>query len=89
MTEGNPYRVLGIGDACIDLLIPVSEEFLAQILGEKGGSQSIGIEELNHILSSSPTAPFIATGGSCANTIKGLAGLKEKCVFSVIPATIH
>lgn len=81
MIDHQPYRILGIGDACIDLLIPVSEEFLAQVPGEKGGSQPIGIEDLNHILSASQTPPLIATGGSCANTIKGLAGLQEKCAF--------
>lgn len=81
MKEEYPYHVLGIGDACIDLLIPVSEEFLTKVPGEKGGSQPIAIEELNHILTASGTAPHIATGGSSANTIKGLAALNEKCAF--------
>lgn len=81
MMEHQPYRILGIGDACIDLLLPVSEEFLAQIPGEKGGSQPIEIEELNRIISASHSQPLIATGGSCANTLKGLAGLREKCAF--------
>lgn len=81
MIENQPYRILGIGDACIDLLIPVSDEFLSQVPGEKGGSQPIEIEQMNRIVSASPEPPVIATGGSCANTIKGLAGLQEKCAF--------
>lgn len=81
MAENQSYRILGIGDACIDLLIPVSDEFLSQVPGEKGGSQSIEIEQMNRILAASPAPPVIATGGSCANTIKGLAGLHEKCAF--------
>lgn len=81
MMKHHLYRVLGIGHACMDLLIPVSEEFLTRVPGEKGGAESIGIEQLNHILSISHTEPLLATGGSCANTIKGLASLGEKCAF--------
>jgi sugar/nucleoside kinase (ribokinase family) len=81
MIHENPYRILGIGDACMDLLIPVEEEFLAHVPGEKGGSQPISPEELNKILAAAPTPPYIATGGSGANTIKGLAALNEKCAF--------
>lgn len=81
MIEHHPYRVLGVGAACMDLLIPVSDDFLTHVPGEKGGAQPIGIDKLNHILSKSHTLPNIATGGSCANTIKGLAGLEEKCAF--------
>lgn len=81
MIEQSPYRVLGIGHACMDLLIPVNEEFLTHVPGEKGGARPIGIEQLNHILSLSHVQPHLATGGSCANTIKGLASLGEKCGF--------
>lgn len=81
MTEHPPYRVLGVGAACMDLLMPVSEDFLSRVPGEKGGAQPIGIEKLNQIISASQTVPHIATGGSCANTLKGLANLREKCAF--------
>lgn len=80
MIDQHPYRVLGIGHACMDLLIPVEEEFLQCITGEKGGAQSICIDRLNQILDVLQK-PYLATGGSCANTIKGLAGLGEKCAF--------
>lgn len=76
-----PYNVLGLGDACVDLIIPISEKGLEQVPGEKGGSQLIGIDELQRILSTSESVPVMTTGGSSANTIKGLAGLGEKCAF--------
>lgn len=81
MLENHSHRVLGIGHACMDLLIPVKEEFLAHVPGKKGGSQPIKFELLSHLLSLSDEKPHLATGGSCANTIKGLAGLGEKCAF--------
>jgi sugar/nucleoside kinase (ribokinase family) len=81
MIEHLPYRVLGVGHACIDLLIPVSEEFLKHVPGKKGGTQPISIEELNHLISLSHQQPYLATGGSSANAIKGLAALGEKCAF--------
>lgn len=80
MIDQHPYRVLGIGHACMDLLIPVEEDFLQYIPGEKGGAQPIEYEQLKQILKISQK-PHLATGGSCANTIKGLAGLGEKCAF--------
>ncbi len=81
MTIQHPYRILGVGAACIDLLVPVEEEFLKYVPGEKGGAQAIDIEKLNQIIFLSGTKPQVVTGGSCANTIKGLANLGEKCSF--------
>lgn len=74
------YRVLGMGHACMDLLIPIEEEFLQHIPGKKGGSQAIALEQLDQILNATQK-PHFATGGSSANTIKGLAGLGETCAF--------
>lgn len=81
-TQQFPYRVIGMGQACIDFLIPVDEEFLQHnISGDKGGCIEIDIETLTAILNKAPTPPLVRTGGSCANTIKGLAGLGEKCAL--------
>jgi sugar/nucleoside kinase (ribokinase family) len=64
----------------MDQLVHVSEEFLAQkVPGEKGGGDRLTREELNRIKEQLDTAPSLATGGSSANTIKGLAYLGEKC----------
>jgi sugar/nucleoside kinase (ribokinase family) len=81
IAEFPSYDVLGVGGACMDLIIPISDDLLKHIHGEKGGALPIGIEELNEILSKIKTTPIMTTGGSCANTIKGLACLNEKCAF--------
>lgn len=81
MLSHHSFRVLSLGASCIDLIIPVSEEFLAQISGEKGGCEHIHIEELNRIKEIIEVEPKIVTGGSSANTIKALASLGEKCGF--------
>lgn len=82
MLEHHPYRVLGVGAAVIDQLVQVSEEFLDDVPGEKGGSDRLTIDELNRIKGKLNAAPItLATGGSSANTIKGLANLGEKCAL--------
>lgn len=75
------YNVLGIGAACIDLMINVSDGFLREIPGTKGGAQPIERHELDYILTLSGQTPLITTGGSAANVIKCLAGLGESCAF--------
>lgn len=81
MTSRSNYHVIGVGQACIDLLVHVDEEFLQNIPGEKGGCIGIDLEQLNDILKKIPAPPLISAGGSCANAIKGLAGLGETCAF--------
>lgn len=81
MSERQPYRILGVGNACMDLLLPIEEDFLAHVPGDKGGSQAISSEKLHHLIALSDTTPLIATGGSCANTIKGLTSLGEQCAL--------
>lgn len=82
MIDRHPHTILGVGSACIDLLIPVSEEFLkTHVPGVKGGAQKISIANLEHIVQESHIKPEIATGGSCANTIKGLANLGQSCAL--------
>lgn len=82
MLKQQSYEVLGLGDACIDLLIPVTDEFLmTQVPGEKGGAQAIDFDELSRIIQASGLEPQIVTGGSCANAIKGLANLGIKCAL--------
>lgn len=75
------YNVIGIGAACIDLTINVSDDFLKHVPGSKGGAQPIEWDELDRILKLSHQSPLMLTGGSSANVIKRLAGLKESCGF--------
>ncbi len=79
--ESSPYHVLGIGASCIDLLLSVEEDFLLHVPGTKGGCCLIEQEELNQLIQLRGAIPKIVTGGSCANTIKGLANLGESCGF--------
>jgi sugar/nucleoside kinase (ribokinase family) len=82
MLEQNNFSIIGVGAACIDLLINVDDDFLIQhVPGERGGSNLIDYESLSLIVDTSPVAPKIATGGSCANAIKSLAMMGNKCAF--------
>lgn len=79
MLKSKTTQVLGLGAACIDLIIPISESFLKNVAGEKGGAQSITLEKLNELIASNGVPPHISIGGSCANVIKGLAHLNIDC----------
>lgn len=70
-------EVLGIGAPMIDLILHVDDAFLDEhIPGNKGGGCRPGWERFSKILEEAPGGgPFLATGGSCSNTIKGLASL--------------
>ncbi len=81
MLQNRPYDILGVGSACMDVLIPVEDSFLAHVPGEKGGSQAIEYTKLKHILALIESTPQIATGGSCANTMKGLRSLGASCAL--------
>jgi sugar/nucleoside kinase (ribokinase family) len=74
-------KILGVGTACIDLLIEVDEAFLRHVPGAKGGAEPIELEALLQVIEKSGKVPILATGGSSANVIKGLASLGEKCAL--------
>lgn len=73
------YKILGLGAACIDLLIPIDESFLKFVPGKKGGAQPIDLETLHQIIQKNGIPPRISIGGSCANVIKGLSHLDVDC----------
>jgi sugar/nucleoside kinase (ribokinase family) len=81
MIEPSPYEIVGFGAGCVDLLLPVSDEFLNSIPGEKGGSSLIEQQDLEFIIQTSGIKPQLAAGGSCANTIKALANLKTSAAL--------
>lgn len=81
MLQNRPYDILGVGSACMDVLIRVEDSFLTHVPGEKGGSQAIEYTKLTHILDLIESTPQIATGGSCANTMKGLRSLGASCAL--------
>lgn len=76
---GQECDVLGIGAPCIDIMLLVEDEFLETIPGKKGGSLQIEWTTFSKILERSEVRhPLIITGGSCSNTIKGLASLGQR-----------
>ncbi len=73
--------VLGIGAPCMDILMNVDDAFLLS-LGKKGGSQQIEKVDVDKIIQQTKIQKsYIATGGSCSNTIKGLCKLGNPCAF--------
>lgn len=73
--------VLGIGAPCMDILMNVDDQFLAS-LGKKGWSQQTDQFFVQKIIEQTKIQKsYIATGGSCSNTIKGLTNLGHSCAF--------
>lgn len=69
-------KVLGVGAAIVDYLIEVEDEYLSTISGSKGGCELVDYKNFKKILHDNQDRPIrTATGGSGANTIKGLAKL--------------
>jgi sugar/nucleoside kinase (ribokinase family) len=75
------YEILGVGSPILDHIIMVSDEYLSRIPGAKGGMEPVDYDTLLKIIEESGQTPSNVTGGSAANTIKGLAGLGRKCAF--------
>lgn len=79
--SAEPNEILGIGAPCMDILINVDDNFL-QTLGVKGGSQQTDKEAFDLIIQRGQNQNSVTVpGGSCANTIKGLAKLNHQCAF--------
>lgn len=70
-------KIIGLGNALVDVLVKADNDNLLDIIGlPKGSMQLIDATkfiEINEIISQ--MAPSVATGGSAANTIKALATL--------------
>lgn len=79
----NPQNVvLGIGAAFVDQVLYVKDDFLKNVPGKKGGMVIVDHKELTNIIQQSGQTPIIIPGGSCANTIRGLAHLGQQCTFN-------
>ena len=73
-------KILGIGNAIIDVLCKVSDEFLTKNSLTKSTMKLVDEEEFNKLLSSLKIEETIS-GGSVANSIVGLAQLGNKVGF--------
>lgn len=74
------YDLLGIGNALVDVLSDVDEEFLQQKQLPKGGMQLVDEGEADTLFATMQ-APHQASGGSCANSMAGFAALGGKGAF--------
>lgn len=76
-------KVLGLGNALVDLLIQIdSDNFLAKYNLPKGSMQLYDQKFINNMLEGTSGFPrSISSGGSAANTIHGLANLGVKTGF--------
>lgn len=76
------HEVLGIGDPIIDLIYNIDENLLEKLNFEKGGSLKIDYSSFSTLLKILPSEPLkVVPGGSCSNTMKGLASLKHQSAF--------
>lgn len=74
--------VIGLGNPLLDLLIEVEDLFLDEINFEKGGMHLIDEEKSEEILKTLSESKIVqCAGGSCANTVAGVAYLGGKSAF--------
>lgn len=76
-------KILGIGNALVDILIQLEDESLLQKLNlPKGSMQLIQADDIPSITDEIESLPAVmVSGGSAANTIHGLAGLGMECGY--------
>lgn len=75
------YDILGIGGPVLDQLLPVSEEYLSTIPGEKGGMEPVDFVTLEQIIAKSGSKTVSVPGGSTRNTLHGLVKLGKRCAL--------
>ena len=71
-------KILGIGSPIVDIIEKTNETFLRKnINGDKGGMLNVTSEEISKLEKLLSKNSIKSTGGSVANTIKGLANLNR------------
>ena len=73
-------KILGMGNALVDIMIPLESDNILELLGlPKGSMQLVDMERSNVVLSAlRDYQKSLSAGGSAANTIHGLAMLGAK-----------
>jgi len=72
--------VVGIGNAIVDVISPVNDDFLIKHDLPKGGMTLIDEDQAEALYADMPPG-IEASGGSAANTIAGLSALGAQCGF--------
>lgn len=82
------YDVVGIGNAIVDILIPIDNYFLDKQNLVKGGMSLIDLDHADVLLEkalkhlySLKVSPLQRCGGSAANTLAGIASLEGKGAY--------
>lgn len=71
-------EILSLGDALMDHVVFVEENFVESIPGKKGGSSLVNLEEFKKLLC---RRPIKRAGGSSGNSLKVLADLGHDCAL--------
>ena len=74
------YRVVGIGNAIVDILSHIEDQFLIDNGVERGIMQLIDMDRARELYGKMGPAKEIS-GGSAANTIAGIAALGQKTAY--------
>ncbi len=76
-------QILGMGNALVDLMTKIDQEEILKILNlPKGSMQLVDAETSKNVLQNTAKYPKVmASGGSAANTIHGLARLGVETAF--------
>ncbi|MFT4792402.1 MAG: sugar/nucleoside kinase (ribokinase family) [Paracoccaceae bacterium] len=80
MTDAKTYDVVGVGNAMVDVLAKVSDQFLTDAGVEKGIMQLIDADRATQLYGMMGPAREVS-GGSAANTIAGLGMLGDKAAY--------
>ena len=74
------YDVVGIGNALIDVLAHIEDEYLKEYSLDKGAMTLVDIEEVKKLYATMKSINKFS-GGSCGNTMAGFASLGGKGAF--------
>lgn len=79
--QSKGYQVLGLGTPIVDYLVAVSDEYVNSLSGVRGGSSLVDDSIIEKVISDHSSSGLYVTGGSAANTIKGLTQLGHSCAL--------
>lgn len=74
-------EVIAIGSLLADMVVEVSEDFLADVCGKKGGMEYATLGMIDNWIERSDRLPKLSPGGSAANVVRGLAKFGHQCGF--------